>query len=190
VHLNVREIQVIVSGCSVSQDPDCGCANDNSCCGIGCNSGSDNDCSSVIYFNPAEYYIYLPDSGVDYLAFEQTFELNAPISWNDFIVSADLQTYHVSGEYLKFTIDDYPSGYSQGIKRKFYKFYSDPGDNIWYSISTPLSGFQCGPGSTICDGLQNPIPAGVHTLKVWHTRGNYNSGGYWVRFKNFKIDRA
>jgi hypothetical protein len=33
------------SGCTVSQDPDCGCSNGNGCCGIGCTSSNDNDCA-------------------------------------------------------------------------------------------------------------------------------------------------
>jgi hypothetical protein len=31
-------------GCTVDQDPDCGCKNSNACCGIGCSSAIDNDC--------------------------------------------------------------------------------------------------------------------------------------------------
>jgi hypothetical protein len=34
------------SGCSVSQDPDCGCSNGDGCCGLGCTSSNDNDCAS------------------------------------------------------------------------------------------------------------------------------------------------
>jgi hypothetical protein len=33
------------SGCSVSQDPDCGCSNGDGCCGLGCTSSNDNDCA-------------------------------------------------------------------------------------------------------------------------------------------------
>jgi len=32
-------------GCTVAQDPDCGCQNSNGCCGIGCTSANDNDCA-------------------------------------------------------------------------------------------------------------------------------------------------
>jgi exonuclease III len=32
--------------CTVAQDPDCGCQDNNDCCGIGCNSQNDNDCPS------------------------------------------------------------------------------------------------------------------------------------------------
>jgi len=35
---------VCPAGCTVAQDPDCGCQNGNGCCGIGCNSTNDNDC--------------------------------------------------------------------------------------------------------------------------------------------------
>ena len=33
------------AGCTVSQDPDCGCSNGNGCCGIGCTYTNDNDCT-------------------------------------------------------------------------------------------------------------------------------------------------
>lgn len=34
-------------GCTVVQDPDCGCVSGNSCCGIGCAPASDGDCTSA-----------------------------------------------------------------------------------------------------------------------------------------------
>ena len=33
-------------GCSVAQDPDCGCKAGDSCCGIGCDPSSDSDCGA------------------------------------------------------------------------------------------------------------------------------------------------
>ncbi|MBZ9577990.1 endonuclease/exonuclease/phosphatase family protein [Patescibacteria group bacterium] len=33
------------ANCTVAQDPDCGCKDDNDCCGIGCTSQNDNNCS-------------------------------------------------------------------------------------------------------------------------------------------------
>ena len=33
-------------GCSVAQDPDCGCTTGNSCCGVECDSSSDSDCAA------------------------------------------------------------------------------------------------------------------------------------------------
>ena len=30
--------------CTIAEDPDCGCQDDNGCCGIGCNYTNDNDC--------------------------------------------------------------------------------------------------------------------------------------------------
>jgi len=33
-------------GLDVSQDPDCGCLDDNGCCGIGCDETNDNDCAA------------------------------------------------------------------------------------------------------------------------------------------------
>ena len=35
------------SGCTVAQDPDCGCQDGNGCCGIGCNSSNDSDCGGT-----------------------------------------------------------------------------------------------------------------------------------------------
>jgi len=35
---------VCVDGCTVLQDPDCGCANGNGCCGIDCDEITDDDC--------------------------------------------------------------------------------------------------------------------------------------------------
>lgn len=32
------------AGCTVAEDPDCGCQDGNGCCGIGCNFANDNDC--------------------------------------------------------------------------------------------------------------------------------------------------
>jgi hypothetical protein len=32
------------TGCTVAQDPDCGCQGGNGCCGIGCNNSDDPDC--------------------------------------------------------------------------------------------------------------------------------------------------
>jgi len=32
------------AGCTVSEDPDCGCQDGNGCCGIGCDATNDNDC--------------------------------------------------------------------------------------------------------------------------------------------------
>jgi len=34
------------ANCSIAQDPDCGCQNNNDCCGIGCDSTNDNDCTA------------------------------------------------------------------------------------------------------------------------------------------------
>jgi hypothetical protein len=33
-------------GCSVNEDPDCGCLDGDGCCGIGCDDTNDNDCGS------------------------------------------------------------------------------------------------------------------------------------------------
>jgi len=35
------------AGCTVAEDPDCGCQGGNGCCGIGCNNASDSDCPAV-----------------------------------------------------------------------------------------------------------------------------------------------
>lgn len=35
------------AGCTVAEDPDCGCQDGNGCCGIGCDSTNDNDCPAV-----------------------------------------------------------------------------------------------------------------------------------------------
>ena len=32
------------AGCTVAQDPDCGCQGGNGCCGIGCDNANDSDC--------------------------------------------------------------------------------------------------------------------------------------------------
>jgi len=32
------------AGCTVADDPDCGCTDTNACCGMGCNNTNDNDC--------------------------------------------------------------------------------------------------------------------------------------------------
>jgi len=39
---------VCPSGCTVTEDPDCGCADDNVCCPAGCTNTNDNDCSASI----------------------------------------------------------------------------------------------------------------------------------------------
>jgi hypothetical protein len=38
---------VCPAGCTVAQDPDCGCLSGNSCCGLGCNNASDSDCPAA-----------------------------------------------------------------------------------------------------------------------------------------------
>jgi len=38
---------VCPAGCTVAQDPDCGCLSGNSCCGIGCNNASDSECPAT-----------------------------------------------------------------------------------------------------------------------------------------------
>jgi hypothetical protein len=149
----------------------------------------DSDCGGIVYTNPSEFYKYKPDSGVHYFAFEDTFTLNSPASWNDLIISGEFKVKDVSGGKIYFTIDDAPAGSSQGIKRKFTRWYSKPANNVWYQFSTPLTGFDCVYGSSICDGLSNPISAGTHTLKVWYTRGVYSSSDYWVRVKDFTIEK-
>jgi len=37
---------VCPAGCTVTDDPDCGCKDGDGCCGIGCNNTNDNDCLS------------------------------------------------------------------------------------------------------------------------------------------------
>ncbi|MBU3918403.1 hypothetical protein KKC63_00620 [Patescibacteria group bacterium] len=42
------------AGCTVADDPDCGCLSGDGCCGIGCDNASDNDCVAGVsdYRNP------------------------------------------------------------------------------------------------------------------------------------------
>ncbi|MCX6738193.1 MAG: pilin [Candidatus Parcubacteria bacterium] len=35
------------NNCTINEDPDCGCAGGNSCCGLGCNNANDSDCPVV-----------------------------------------------------------------------------------------------------------------------------------------------
>jgi len=42
------------AGCTVAEDPDCGCLSGDGCCGIGCDNANDNDCAAGVshYRNP------------------------------------------------------------------------------------------------------------------------------------------
>lgn len=40
-------------GCSVNQDPDCGCKSGDGCCGIGCTPTEDSDCASCVKTCPS-----------------------------------------------------------------------------------------------------------------------------------------
>jgi len=42
------------AGCTVAEDPDCGCLDGDGCCGIGCDNASDSDCAAGVsrYRNP------------------------------------------------------------------------------------------------------------------------------------------
>ncbi|MFH1473660.1 MAG: NEW3 domain-containing protein, partial [Candidatus Aenigmatarchaeota archaeon] len=53
------------SGCTVSQDPDCGCSNNNGCCGIGCIFSNDNDCADPCAGHCSNGYQDCGETGVD-----------------------------------------------------------------------------------------------------------------------------